>query len=69
MCVCVCVCVCVADGIGPIIETLQNHTDEVEDRLDELGITDAGTRLAVINAHLALNLRCNVVRTRHIHTL
>lgn len=48
------------DGIGPIVETLQNHTDEVDDRLDELGITDAGTRLAVINAHLALNLRCNV---------
>ena len=56
---------CVADGIGPIVETTQNHTDEVEERLDELGVLDPATRQAVINAHLALNLNCSVVCCVH----
>ena len=51
----------IIDGIGPIIEKLQNHTDEVEERLDELGITIDQDRDTIIRAHINLNDRCEVV--------
>lgn len=50
------------NGIGPIIERLQNRTEEVERRLDELGITDPAQRDIILGAAMALNdEKCTVV--------
>ena len=51
----------VSDGIGTRVVGLQNNTDEVRERLDELGIEDAGSRQIVIDAILELNCRCDAV--------
>ena len=49
-----------ADGIGPIIEGLQNHTEEINQRLDDLGIGEPDRQI-IINALLVLNDQCRVV--------
>ena len=52
-----------SDGIGPIVEGLQNHTEEINQRLDDLGIVGP-ERQIIIDALLVLNDQCRVVGTR-----
>jgi hypothetical protein len=50
----------IEDGIGPIVEGLQNHTEEINQRLDDLGIVGP-ERQIIIDALLVLNDQCRVI--------